>query len=334
MPYRFELDETFADGLRRISAEQVQTIAGLLEAGKDAAKGVHEARKSLKRLRALLRLMRAGLDGEAYTRANHQLRDTARLLSGVRDAQAMLECIALLEAHHGRAGHNAILVALAAELRGAKRGQDRRPSSVEPTPALAALAEAREQLAHLEPIGEGIETIAGSLERSYRGGRRAMGRALETGRDEDFHDWRKRVQHHWRHMQLLSRAWPDMMGARVAAAKELSEILGQGQDLSLVAGHIAKAGGRLGKAGAIEACLDLCRRRQSELRALAEPLGRRLFSEKPAAFASSIARHWQTAAEIERTTAKAARRHRQAARPKRARPKRSRVSARAMPGRT
>ena len=52
---------------------------------------VHEARKQLKRARATLRLLRDGIGDTAYRRANQQLRDAARPLSGVRDAKVMLE---------------------------------------------------------------------------------------------------------------------------------------------------------------------------------------------------------------------------------------------------
>ncbi|NIS31707.1 MAG: CHAD domain-containing protein, partial [Actinobacteria bacterium] len=48
--------------------------------------GIHDARKKLKRLRALLRLVRDDIGDSAYHNENVVLRDTARTLAGMRDA--------------------------------------------------------------------------------------------------------------------------------------------------------------------------------------------------------------------------------------------------------
>ncbi len=66
--------------------------------------------------------------------------------------------------------------------------------------------------------------------------------------DEDFHALRKSVQQHWRHMQLLSRAWPEALSARADEAKALSQLLGEDHDLyvlrSFAEAHCRCAGRR------------------------------------------------------------------------------------------
>ncbi len=51
---------------------------------------IHEARKSVKKIRGALRLMRPGL-GNVYRDENDAFRDIGRRLSEVRDAVAMIE---------------------------------------------------------------------------------------------------------------------------------------------------------------------------------------------------------------------------------------------------
>ncbi len=84
--------EPHAEGLRRVILSQLDLAVELLE-GYPAQAGtgtVHETRKALKRLRALLVLLRAELGAKRYARENAVLRDCARRLAGARDAEVML----------------------------------------------------------------------------------------------------------------------------------------------------------------------------------------------------------------------------------------------------
>ena len=56
----------------------------------DRDTGVHEARKALKRLRALLRLARPALLQQPYRDLDRRLRDAGRRLSPLRDARVQL----------------------------------------------------------------------------------------------------------------------------------------------------------------------------------------------------------------------------------------------------
>ena len=62
MTYRFKLQEPVADGVRRIGLEQVEIAAAKLASKDDIPAAIHDARRCLKRLRALLRLIRPGLE--------------------------------------------------------------------------------------------------------------------------------------------------------------------------------------------------------------------------------------------------------------------------------
>ena len=75
MAFRFKLGEPFDEGCRRIAVEQIERAQILLQGKGDQAIAVHETRKSLKRLRALLRLIRPAMGEEAFKAENGQLRD-------------------------------------------------------------------------------------------------------------------------------------------------------------------------------------------------------------------------------------------------------------------
>ena len=91
MAYRLERDESVVTGLRRVVTDEIESASEHLKGGKKVSRdeAVHEARKSIKKVRALLRLMRGEL-GETFDAENARLREIAHRLSELRDAVAII----------------------------------------------------------------------------------------------------------------------------------------------------------------------------------------------------------------------------------------------------
>src|SRR4051794_10649594 len=92
---RFALraDETPDQGLRRMALAQLDLAVEMLAMENGAvspSEAIHEVRKALKRLRALLSLVSDQLGEEAVTRDRAVLRRVARRLAGSRDAGGMV----------------------------------------------------------------------------------------------------------------------------------------------------------------------------------------------------------------------------------------------------
>jgi hypothetical protein len=137
----------------------------------------------------------------------------------------------------------------------------------------------------------GFAALGGGLENSYRRGRKATEYAYDEPTDENFHELRKAVQWHWRQMALLGRAWPDEFAVRVNAARELSQLLGDDHDLTLLVAAVSAATDMSDEQK--ESAIDLCRRQQQILRAKAEFRVKRLFSEKTQTFIARVAAYWE-----------------------------------------
>lgn len=295
MSYRFKLHEPLADGVVRIGDEQIKLAAKQLEAGRDLHKGVHQARKALKRIRALLRLVRPVLRRKHFERVDGRFRHIARQLAGVRDVQAKLECIALLEARFGAMGHNTAIGRARPALLERRESLERETNGHAYDWANHALITSRQHFQDLQIEGDGYAAIGPGLAACYRRGRRGMGRAFAGQQPSQFHDWRKSVQHHWRHLQLLCAAWPEEVGARIALTRDLSEILGQDHDIAMLVQHLSGSRGRYGGASVLRDVKALCGQRQMELRALARPRGDRLFAEPARDFAGRMESYWRSA---------------------------------------
>ncbi len=88
MTFRLGRKEEPAEGLRRIALEELDRTRALLVQGRDEVAALHEARKQLKKLRALLELARPAL-GALALEEGVRLRDAARLLSRHRETDAL-----------------------------------------------------------------------------------------------------------------------------------------------------------------------------------------------------------------------------------------------------
>src|SRR6185437_13892719 len=111
------------------------------------------------------------------------------------------------------------------------------------------------------------------LRQSYRGGRKALAKAFASGSAEDFHEWRKALQHHWRHMQLLTPCWPSELSARVEISRSLSQILGDDHDIAMLQHLISAPTMSFASPDVTASFLKHCRSRPRELRRDAKHLG-------------------------------------------------------------
>lgn len=293
MPYRFKLEEKFDSGFRRIVREQVKQAEAELSAASAPASAIHETRKAIKRLRALLKTAAPTLGAKAARKHDRVFRDIARALSSRRDDDVIEATVASLESRYG-AEAVATLAPLRSALDNAKSGAVPAIDAARMQELRDALKTEGKKLRKLRLKGLGLATVIKGTGASYAAGRRALKRAIKHPSDERIHDLRKAVQAHWRHMALLSRAWPEEFAARVTVSRELSQVLGDDHDLVLVkSAAVQLQGDEAAKNGA--AIVELCERRQAALRDAMKPLAARLYAESPQAFMDRMAVYVQTA---------------------------------------
>jgi CHAD domain-containing protein len=288
--YRLKPGEPVPDGIRRIARGRIDHAIDELSGRSDSSpeEAVHEARKDMKKLRALLRLVRGEIGGSVYRAENESFRDAARALSSVRDADVMVATLeALVEHDEARLPVDAIRrlgPALAAHRRSLENG-GRDESKAEVVEQLAA---ARERVDDW-PLGhDGFEALAGGLERIYRRGRADWRAARNEPTVAGLHEWRKRVKDLWYHLSILREAWPPVMTALADEAHTLSDRLGDDHDLAVLRDWAATRPELLGDG--LVAFDEAVERRRRELQADALVIGARVYAEKPGAFVDRIGR--------------------------------------------
>jgi CHAD domain-containing protein len=285
MAYRLKLKEPLVKGVRRVAAEQLANAAARLQGDSNPESAIHEARKSLKRTRALLRLVRPGLAEAQFRKSNDRLRDIARMLSAVRDRDVVRAHLASL------ATEKPSVAKAAGRLREAL---DQMPESLTPSngarsraaarntaEALAEIDAVRGELAGLELHPASFETIVAGLTKSHRSGCKALALALASPDEEEpLHDLRKAAQAYWRQMILIQHAWPEVCLARATAAKYVAALLGQDHDVALVENILAAPEAQILSRAERGALARYCMARHAELRGAALPKAQLLFAER------------------------------------------------------
>ena len=286
--YRLEPGETPIEGIGRVARGQLDLAIELLGGGGDDGEAIHEARKTLKRVRAALRLSRDHLGTYRYRHENVILRDAGRELSGARDARVLLETLDGLAEHNPETlsapARTRLRTALSATAEAAGATDDASPSAV-----INALADARVRVATWPlPEDGGPEAFAPGLERIYRRGRRALRTAEKEATVDSLHELRKRAKDLWHAAQLLRPAAPKRMKKLARRAHQLSDLLGDDHDLAVLLDR-ARAQPELLDEGELAALSALVQRRQDRLRRDALALAARLYRRKPRKLAAIVA---------------------------------------------
>jgi CHAD domain-containing protein len=295
MAFQLRRNESIAKGIKRIARRQIESALEELASRSNANEIVHEVRKRLKRLRAVLRLVREPLGEKVYRRENISFRDTARPLTEVRDAEALIESSDALAKHFGNdigtEAFAAVRKALRANLRAVrKRVLDQEGALAMVTTALeCAQARVRDW-----SIGaKGWAALCGGLRRVYKAGRGAMRAAGSEPTAENMHEWRKQAKYLWHQLEVLEPVWPSVMEVLASQVHTLTQQLGDDHDLFVLRQTVTGDSETYGGEAHLETIIALIDRRQEELRQEAFQLGRRLYQDAPDAFTDRIEGYWK-----------------------------------------
>jgi CHAD domain-containing protein len=285
--YRLKRKESLPAGVARIARGRIDDAIDELsgEAGSSPEEAVHNARKDMKKLRALLRLVRGELGDDVYRRENECFRDAAAELSGVRDADVMLATLEGLELEEAVSGPvRQALEAHRVRTGGGSRGQ---AASL----VIGILTEARARVEHWPLEHDDFDVLRPGLTRMYKRGRRELRATRGEPSVEGLHEWRKRTKELWYEHTLLRFVWKPVMDAVGDEAHTLSDLLGDDHDLAvLLAWAQEHSEPKPELVEAVEA-------RRAALQQEAFELGARLYADRPKIFVRRLELLWEASRE-------------------------------------
>jgi CHAD domain-containing protein len=329
--------ERAAEGLRRIALGQLDLVLELLEGEIDrmtAARTVHETRKALKRLRALVSLLEGELPEGEFERESAALRDAGRRLAAARDGEVMVSTLEqLLKRHPRRLGRRRSLATLHDRL-AAERDQAAVSTLLGDSSArrelIGEIHALRSRVLQWRLAERPVMAVAEpGLRRIYRQGRRRYRRAGRAGGagTRAMHEWRKRVKDLRHAAEMLDRSGPgrgehgrhgrrgrgrgrrarrDREAGRIRRiarrADALGEVLGEDHDLAVFAERVRTDSALVVGRPARKTLLRLIARRRRQLRRRALRQGERIYQRRPKAFVARVRDAYARAALGSRST--------------------------------
>jgi CHAD domain-containing protein len=282
--------------MRRVARGRAERAIGHLreaERADDPAEAIHAARKDLKKLRAVARLLRRELGEDGYRAENARYREAARLLSESRDAEVKLETLEGLRERFAAAlpgGATEQWLGLLTGERDRAVAAMREGASTSAGAAKELLEEGRERIESWPLRTDSWKLVGPGLRRTYRRGRRAMRRAAEEPDGANLHEWRKRVKDLAYQLRILRGATPGSLAGCAGWAEELAEALGDHHDLALLRDDLRERNLPSVPAPALEAAIAA---RQAELAVASFDLGEKLYARRPSSFLREMRRGWE-----------------------------------------
>jgi len=297
---RFRTGETLSEGLDRVVDEQFRIALSLVEVAPDAQPAaVHETRKALKRLRAMLRLVRDSISLDSYHTDNAMLKLIAAELSTVRDTWVMAEVLDRLLPHDPEAADTVDTLTERLQARYRAESLALLENEAQMESIVEQLASVRNHSSKWSvlrgeldtPLPHEFASISPGLQRVYKRGRRGMRIVADSPTDTLLHVWRKRVKYLRHQVEALNVLDPANLQLVEQDLEVLSDLLGDDHDLAVLVVRL-NDDPALVEGLDIEPVLAAIAQKRLELQAEAVDLGRKFFEDPSTDFLVYMEQVW------------------------------------------
>ena len=287
MSYELCPDEALADGVRRICREQItkaiDVASGTIQTDDTP---VHQTRKYLKKARAALRLLRKEIGRSAFRQQDHHLRDAARLISDLRDAEVRLDTVRQLQSirpRHRRTHYRKVEQMLTLDLEN----------------FLAAFAEWQSQaIPILKQAEAAMDTwtihhfdnrqLRKAVQATYKCARCRLSEARKLPSAQTFHEFRTEAKVLNYQLRIIRPINPVVLKNLSDELSSVGELLGRAHDLTFLADRLHCDGRHTPWAREAHKLLAVLEVSESDLQRAAADLAERFFAERPRDFGDRI----------------------------------------------
>jgi len=299
-------DESVTDGLRRLARNELKAAReGLRQQTPPADEAIHEARKSIKKVRAIVQLIDAD-DGRGLADSPKKLRAVSRTLSALRDADAMIEMLTKLRKKNPRLMSEHSFARLRRWLSGRKQAAMDAAARDDAWTAIdRRLKKVRGAAKRWRPAHARFSALAAGIRSAHKRGRKALAQAQESGKAADFHEWRKEMKALWYALRLMA-------GCAEGVHKDVEQLhhaerwLGDDHNLVVLCAELSNDSSVCGGPPELERVRLAIDRYQKVLRGQAVAATRSIYAQKSGAYVRSVKRAWKAGAKRSATSRRAA----------------------------
>jgi len=289
--FRLKSDQAVSTEVRRIVLRQLDRATTELTAIGDpeSDEAIHTARRRVKKIRAIMRLVRPVLTGA--NRVAPDLRRVSKMLAPVADGQGVIDTLNQLLRKYRRRVPARTAAAIRSDLVVRSRQIDSQAASAGVLEkARKTLELDRKRVKRWKLRARGFRAIAPGLKSSVRRAREAMVAAWLRPTADRHHEWRRYVKDHWFHVRLLAARCGHRLHGYQRRLEALDGILGEYHNLVLL--HQVLVSDTKLAGDQIAHCLHVVEHYQGELRRHAQVIGIRIYSERPRIFLQRVKRLW------------------------------------------
>jgi len=264
MSFRFSRGEPLPEQVRAITLERIH--AAMLALHSD---NIHDARRRLKQLRALMELVR----DKIAKKQRILFRDAGRLVSEARDREV---CTQTIE-HMSAAAHPPSSRTLS--LANKELAQHFDSSKVDVAGAETLLRKALRQSENWRPDVD-AKSLRCQLKRAFKRSQCALQKAEEDPSEINTHNLRKRLKVLCSHLGLLRCCWPRLLKEMEREVDKINDLLGCEHDLVILKQRLGER--------SIAALEDRMNHREEEYRSVALALAHRFLNEDAKEFSKRV----------------------------------------------
>jgi CHAD domain-containing protein len=295
MAFCFKRKESVGRAVRRLGCERIERA---LQCLKDCERGeaIHNARKEMKKARAVLELARSGISKKKFRRIEKRLEKASERLSAARDAEVIAQTLRDLARRSKGQLQSACIRHMRVDLQHCSRkARKRLVNKGEADRAAEILRRVQKNFAGLKVDGKGWDVIGRGVRKAYDEGRAAHADASTNRSAEHFHEWRKAAKSLWYQITLLEPMWPEQLDALAQELEILGECLGEDHDLFVLQCWLRERRRENKRSAKQLATLQhLIADRQRDLRTQALDIGKHFYDEIGIAFCQRLENYWNT----------------------------------------
>lgn len=293
--YRFAIDnqEELHEGIIRVLKEQYAFIKHHTSIPEDIDTSVHEIRKAIKRVRAILRLVRWDIGEELYQGKNMQFRDLGRQLSELRDYHVIITYLAEnFEAEELRIPEESF-ISLINYLNTKKETELKRLVDNQTLETIREQMEiSTRELSEFPFDFLGPHTIRQGTANAYS---QCLNKISETQLkldDHPLHELRKRVKYLLNQMILIKEVWPDFFKNYSTSLKDASDLLGDDHNIAESITLVDSLPNEIITDNDKKNLIDSFTKERDHIHRELWPLLGKLFTEDAKAFVKRITSYW------------------------------------------
>ena len=258
---------------------------------------VHSIRKTIKKIRAVLRLIRDEIGYSSYLREDNFYRDIGRQLSEFRDLDVYLSVALDLEQRFIMELNYSCLTHLISQIKHDKAAclnQLIKPESFS-AELTQKLAIARINSEKINIPDDSYHFVLNGLMRSYKKGRKALHICINDSNPDKAHQLRKALKNIWYQIRMIADVYPTFCKAYAKSLRSITRILGKLNDYAEFKAYLNNSSARgLNRTNRdiINIMLDNL---QNEKIVIALPKVQLALVEKPSEFIKRICGYWDVA---------------------------------------